>query len=44
MIDSFSLLAEYGNKFATPEIGMILAVGGFVGGVLAGIAGRWFPN
>tara|TARA_B110000090_G_C12970854_1_gene288866 strand:+ start:21 stop:461 length:441 start_codon:yes stop_codon:yes gene_type:complete len=44
MIDSFTLLAEYGFRFATPEIGMIMAVGGFVGGALAGIAGRRFPH
>ncbi len=44
MIDSFTLLAEYGFKFATPEIGMIMAVGGFVGGALAGLAGRRFPH
>ena len=44
MIDSFTLLAEYGFRFATPKIGMIIAVGGFVGGALASIAGRRFPH
>ena len=44
MIDSFTLFAEYGFRFAKPEIGMIMAVGGFVGGALAGIAGRRFPH
>ncbi|MCO4848450.1 MAG: TrgA family protein [Yoonia sp.] len=44
IIDSFTLLSEYAFKFATPEIGMIMLVGGFVGGALAGIAARWFPH
>ncbi|MFT5631320.1 MAG: hypothetical protein ACI82I_002546 [Gammaproteobacteria bacterium] len=44
MIDSFKLLSEYGFRFATPEIGMIMVVGGFVGGAMAGIAGRRFPH
>ena len=44
MIDSFTLLAEYGFRFATLDIGMIMAVGSFVGSALAGIAGRRFPH
>lgn len=44
IIDTFTLLYESVFKFATPELGMILLVGGFVGGALTGLAARRFPH
>jgi len=44
LIDHFTLMFENTMTFATPEIGLILVVGGFVGGALAGLAGRKFPH
>ncbi len=44
VVDHFALMGENFAKFGTSEMGMILLVGGFVGGALAGIAGRRFPH
>jgi hypothetical protein len=44
MTDTFTLVSENAFKFATPEIGMIVLIGGFVGGALTGLAARRFPH
>jgi hypothetical protein len=44
IVDTFTLMFENGLSFGTPEMGIILLVGGFVSGAAAGIAGRRFPH
>lgn len=44
LVGHFTLMFENTLKFAAPEIGMIMLVGGFVGGALAGLAGARFPR
>lgn len=44
VVDVFSIMFENGMRFGTPEIGMIIAVGGCVGGILAGIMGKKYPR
>lgn len=44
VVAHFLLMYENAFKFATPEIGIIMLVGGFVGGALAGITGSRFPR
>lgn len=44
MVGHFTLMFENTLKFATPEIGMIMLVGGFVGGAVSGLTGARFPR
>ena len=44
LVAHFSLMFDNTMKFASPEVGMIMLVGGFVGGALAGLAGARFPR
>lgn len=44
VVDVFSIMFDNGMKFGTPQMGMIIAIGGAVGGVLAGIMGKKYPR
>ena len=44
VVDVFTIMYENGMRVGSSEMGMIILVGGFVGGMLAGIMGKKFPR
>lgn len=44
VVDVFSIMFTNGMRFGTPQFFMVIAVGGVVGGVLAGIMGKKYPR
>lgn len=42
--DVFALMADGFTRFASPEMGMTLLMGGLIGGTVAGFMGKKFPR